>query len=60
MSHIAEGRRLVINWGWMRHRVGQAFRCRHVWFDGDKSGSKACRKCGVWRWFPGYWSEVPR
>jgi hypothetical protein len=45
-------RRSKVNWGWIRRRIRRAFRCRHVWVDGDTASNKACRKCGVWRWFP--------
>lgn len=40
-----------LNTRWVKARLA-FWRCRHVWFDGDKHGAKACRRCGVWRWFP--------
>lgn len=42
-----------INWRWMRRRA-QVWKCRHDWMVGDRAitGAKACRKCGVWRWWP--------
>lgn len=41
-----------VNWPWIKARLG-AWRCRHVWMIGSRvDGKKACRKCGVWHWFP--------
>lgn len=54
MTHNAEHHagRYRVNWRWLRHRA-VFWKCRHTWFVGDRAtGAKACRKCGVWRWWP--------
>lgn len=43
--------RRVINWNWIKYRWQQRH-CGHTWGEGDRTGRRACQKCGVWLWFP--------
>lgn len=42
-----------VNWRWIKARLA-FWRCRHEWMPGERvpNPAHACRKCGVWRWFP--------